>query len=59
VECRGAERKRGSPSRQYWWEQEMDLRDEDDGADGGGRGEYSLASSTTRREMRWARIRVK
>jgi hypothetical protein len=36
VECRGAERKRGSTSRQYWWEQEMDLRDEDDGADGGG-----------------------
>ena len=24
-ECRGAEKRRGSPSRQYWWEQEFDL----------------------------------
>ena len=24
-ECRGAERRRGSPPRLYWWEQEMEL----------------------------------
>ena len=31
VECEGAERRRGSPNRQYWWEQEFDLRAEDEG----------------------------
>ena len=24
-ECRGADRKQGSPSRKYWWEQEMEM----------------------------------
>jgi len=35
-ECRGAERRIGSLSRQYWWKQEMDLEEDDEGA--GGRG---------------------
>ena len=30
AECRGAERQRGSPSRQYWWEQEFELDAEDE-----------------------------
>ena len=28
-ECRRAERRRGSPARQYWWEQEFDLSEEE------------------------------
>ena len=24
AECRGAERRRGTPPRQYWWEQDLD-----------------------------------
>ena len=30
VECRGAERRRGSPSRQYWWEQDFTLEAEEE-----------------------------
>ena len=33
VECRRAERQRGSPSRQYWWEQEFEPDAEDGGDD--------------------------
>ena len=29
-ECRGAERKRGRPSCQYWWEQELELLEDED-----------------------------
>ena len=35
-ECRGAERRSGSSSRHMWWQQEMDLAEDDEGA--GGRG---------------------
>ena len=31
AECRRAERQWGSPSRQYWWEQEFELDAEDEG----------------------------
>ena len=31
-ECRGAERRSGSSSRQMWWQQEMDLEGDDEGA---------------------------
>ena len=38
-ECRGAERRRGSPPRLYWWEQEVELdlskEEEEDDVDGG------------------------
>ena len=38
-ECRGAEKQRGSPTRLYWWEQEMELdlseEEEEDDVDGG------------------------
>ena len=38
-ECRRAERRRGSPPRLYWWEQEMELdlskEEEEDDVDGG------------------------
>ena len=35
----------------------MDLKEEDDGEECGGRGVYSPAFSTTRRKMRWTRVR--
>ena len=35
-ECRGAERRSGSSSRQMWWQQEMDLEEDDAGAGGQG-----------------------
>jgi hypothetical protein len=37
TECRGAERRLGSPPRQFWWDQEMSL-EEDDEDENGGRG---------------------
>jgi hypothetical protein len=39
-EYMGAERKQGSPSRQYWWEQEMELMEEEDGVNGGTQGVF-------------------
>ena len=35
-ECRGAERRSGSSSHQFWWQQEMDLEEDEEGADGRG-----------------------
>ena len=37
-ERRGAKRRSGSLSHLLWWQQEMDLEEENDGADGGERG---------------------
>ena len=38
-ECRGAERRRGSPTQLYWWEQEVELdlseEEEEDNDDDG------------------------
>ena len=39
-ECRGIERRLGSPPRQFWWDQEMTLEEDDKDASGGGRGVY-------------------
>ena len=36
----------------------MDLEEDGGGSDGGGDRVYTPTSSTTRQEMRWARIRV-
>jgi hypothetical protein len=38
TECRGAERRLGSPPRRFWWDQEMNLEEDDDEDDNGGRG---------------------
>jgi hypothetical protein len=36
TECRGEERRLGSPPRQFWWEQEMNLEEDDDEDENGG-----------------------
>jgi hypothetical protein len=38
TECRGAERRLGSPPRQFWWDQELSLEEDDDEDEDGGRG---------------------
>ena len=51
-EYRGAKRRSGSLNRQMWWQQEMELLEEENGDTDGGWKEFSLTSFTTRRELR-------